>query len=148
MEQQPYEIPIKSKYVSPDEFKAYTGKDLQDIFGDGENAFIIRTQVRLQAWLNCFGGQNVDKQYPMFSEYQKLEYKYALIEQMDYIIGTGDIGQQSGYDQDSLKMVSNQALVSKAIAPYAKMHLVNCGLLCGKIKNYGNGASLAGWLFR
>lgn len=144
--QQAYNTPIQTKYVSLDEFKTFSGIDLEDALGDGASAFVNRTEVRMNTFVNCFGGQNVDVTFPNLSDYQKQEYKYALIEQMIYVLRNGEIGVQSGYDQANLKTENSFILMAKSIAPYARQHLINCGLLSGHLRNYGRSLTFAGWL--
>lgn len=132
-----YNTPVQNKYVSLDEFKQYSGYDLEQMLGEGAIPFVNRTEIRLEAFLEARLFQKVSQLYPTFSDYQKVCYKYAIMEQMIYIIVNGDISVDAGYDIDSLKLINNEQKLKKVIAPNAIDQLMNCGLWTLKMRNYG-----------
>ena len=128
-----YNTPIETRLVSLDEFKQYSGYDLEEMLGEGALPFVRRTEVRLESFLNARLFQKVDKIYPSFGNEQKQCYKYALMEQMIYIIVNGDISVDAGYDIDSMKLIANEAKLKKVIAPNAVEQLMNCGIWTLKV---------------
>lgn len=125
---------LLSKYITADDFLQFAGENLSGNLVDGdnpsdkENAFIYRIETRLSAYLNANFHQNVDEKYPEFTDYQKEQYKLALLEQCLYVYKNGDISVDSGYEQESGIVAERTTLKSLYIAPNAKTHLVLCGL--------------------
>lgn len=128
---------IQTKYVTLDEFKQYSGIDLQQRLGDGALPFLTRIETRTAAFLNARLFQNIDEYYPTFSDFQKSCYKTALIEQAMYVLRNGDISLDSGYDQEGMKMLSNAEMNTKIMCENAKEQLMICGIWTHKMKNYG-----------
>lgn len=141
---------IKTKYITPDDFKMYFGKDLgaelkvDDNESDELNAFLRRIEVRLSAYLDAHFYRKVDFEYPKFTDYQKEHYKYALLEQAWYVLTQGDISEDSGYDSEKGIIAPKNTLESLKISSNAKEQLLLCGLWCRRIKNRGR-SSLDGW---
>lgn len=143
---------IKTKYITPDDFKMYFGIDLEAEMKDDDNpsnkalAFLMRIENRLHSYLDATFYRNVDKEYPEFTDYQKEHYKLALLEQAYYVLTQGDISVDSGYDvTEGFKATRNQ-IKSIIISENAKNELVLCGIWCRKIRNRSRGG-LDGWLY-
>ena len=134
---------ILTRYITADEFKDYTGIDLSAELKDTSNpsnkvnAFIKRVEDRMEVYMNAHFFKNVSQLYPCFSNYQKDQYKLALIEQVYYVFKNGDIYSDSGYDPEKGIVASKHALSEITIAPAAKDHLRMCGLWTGHIGNGG-----------
>ena len=142
MPQQDYETPLKSQYVSLDEFKQNFGLDLKEILGDEAQAlaFMNRWENRVETMVTSLGGVKPSTVYPSFSDYQKNEYKWALMEEYAYILNVGDIPLDNGYEQATgKKNISEAQLTNMYLCPLCKRHLSNCGILCGKNRVYGRG---------
>ena len=125
---------MKTKYITLDEFKEYTGIDLElqlksdDNPSNTANAFLARIENRMHAFIDSNFVRNVDKEYPNFSDYQKEHYKLALIEQALYVFRNGDISSDSGYDSEKGIVAGKHDLKELIIAPNAVDELRLCGL--------------------
>lgn len=131
---------LTSKYITTDDFKQYFGIDLQaEIEGinpqDSANSFLVRIENRIETYLNAEFYRNVEVEYPQFTEYQKLHYQRALLEQAIFVFKNGDLSVDSGYDPQSGQKISINALQELCIAPNAKRELMLCGLWCRKLRN-------------
>ena len=133
---------IQTKYITADEFREYTGVDLSAELKDTSNpsnkvnAFLMRVEDRMEVFMNSRFFKNVGELYPKFSDFQKLHYKLALIEQAYYIFKNGDIYSDSGYDPEKGIIASKHALSELTIAPAARDHLRMTGLWSGHIGNW------------
>ena len=131
---------IKTKYITPDDFKTYFGIDLDLELKSSANpsdtaeAFLKRIEIRLAAFLDAEFYRNIDREYPTFNDYQKEHYSLALLEQAIYVFRNSDISVDSGYDMDKGEIASNRTIDKKTIAPNARRELTNCGLWCSKIR--------------
>ena len=130
---------LKTKYIDSDDFLAYTGINLNyelkdtDNNSDKANAFLFRIEIRMGAFVDSSFSRQVDNEYKKMSDYQKQNYKYALLEQALYILKNGDISVDSGYNIDSGIVANINELKALAISPNAKNHLILCGLWTRKI---------------
>lgn len=143
---------IQTKYITADELLAYSGIDIRQQLKDDDNpsntanAFLLRVETRMSAFLDAQFYRNVDQEYPSFTDYQKEHYKYALLEQCIYVLRNGEISTDSGYDPEQGLKASEGSLKSLSIAPNAKDQLMLCGLWCRHIKPRGR--TLDGdWLY-
>lgn len=131
---------VKTKYITPDDFKTYFGIDLDLEFKDLGNpsnsakAFLMRIEDRMATFLDAEFYRRIDEEYPKFTDYQKYHYWRALLEQAIYVFKNGEISVDSGYDYEQGEKASNDTIVNKMIAPNAKQELLLCGLWCSKIK--------------
>lgn len=131
---------VKTKYITPDDFKLYFGIDLEEEYKDeanpsnSANAFIMRVEDKIDAILNGSFNRNVDSEYPHFSDYQKVRYQKALLEQAYYDYKNGDIARDSGYDLEKGEVASHGTIRSKTLAVLTIENLEACGLWCSKIK--------------
>jgi len=135
---------IKTKYITPDDFKAYFGIDLEFELknsgnpSDTANAFLLRIENRLATFIESNFYRNIEAEYPTFTDYQKLHYSYALLEQALYVFKNGDISVDGGYDYEQGEIASNETILKKSIAPNCRQELLLCGLWCRKIRGYRN----------
>lgn len=143
---------LKSKYITADDFKDYFGMDLENMLKSDDNpsntvnAFLLRLETRLSAYIDANFYRNVDYEYPNFSDYQKKHYKIALLEQAMYIIRNGDISTDSGYDLEEGVKATPSQLKAITISPNCKEQLILCGLWCRKIQNRGKGGLDGYWM--
>lgn len=127
---------LKTQYITLDELKEYSDIDFEfeikagDNPSNSANAFIKRIEVRMEAFISAKFHRNVSRLFKNFSDYQKQEYKYALMEQAIYMYRNGDIGTDSGYDSEKGLIVDRSVLENIKISSEAKLHLQNCGLWC------------------
>ena len=130
------EMNLQTRYITKDEFREYTGIDLVELLPNQDaEAFLNRVAVRLEAYLDANYFKNIELMYPEFSDYQKKNYKYALIEQALYVFKNGDISVDSGYNPESGIIANRGDLDNLTLSPNAKMFLMNCGLLSREIRN-------------
>ena len=131
---------IKTKYITPDDFKAYFGIDLDLELKSSANpsdtatAFLLRIENRVATFLDAEFHRKIDQEYTDFTDYQKQHYSQALLEQAIYVFKNGDISVDSGYDYESGEKADNETIIKKIIAPNCKQELLICGLWCRKIK--------------
>lgn len=134
---------LQTRYITADEFLQYTGINLREELNDTSNgsdkvnAFLKRTEDRMEAFLNAKFFKNVSDLYPEFSEFQKKHYKLALLEQAYYVFKNGDISSDSGYNQETLEIANQRKLRALAVAPNAIDHLRLTGLWSGFIGGKG-----------
>lgn len=143
-----FNISLNTRFVTLDEFKMYTGIDLEiQLKGDDNpsataEAFLLRNTLRLEAYLCARYFRSPEQEYCGLSDFQKYHYKIALIEQSLYIFKNGDISVDSGYDPDFGSRANGGYLEDTAIARNAKNELMLCGMLSRKIRfggdNYGD----------
>lgn len=129
---------IITKYITEDDFNQYFGKNLSLELqstnpSDTANAFLKRIEDRLETFINCCLNKNINQIYPEFSDYQKLCYQKALLEQAIWVFKNGDTAVDNGYDFDRGEIASNETLIKKILAPMCIMNLVNCGLWTTKL---------------
>lgn len=134
---------ILTKYITADEFREYTGVNLEAELRDTSNpsnkvnAFLKRIEDRMEVFMNTHFFKNINEYWPKFTDFQKEHYKLALIEQAYYTFKNGDIYSDSGYDPEKGIIASKHALSELTIAPAAKDHLRMTGLWSGHIGNGG-----------
>ena len=142
-------IPGLTRYITADEFREYTGIDLEAELRDTSNpsdkvnAFIRRIEDRMESFMNTHFFKNVNDCWTKWTDEQKLWYKKALIEQAYYVFKNGDISSDSGYDPEKGVIASKHALDEITIAPNAKNYLRMTGLWSGHI---GNGGFFGPWV--
>ena len=141
---------IKTKYITKEDFKLYTGIDLELQLKSDDNpsntaeAFLFRVEQRMESFINANFYKLIDECYKKFSDFQKLHYKYALLEQALYVFKNGDISVDSGYDLDKGQIISRSKLKSITIGENAKNELVLCGVWNRSI-GASRGADFYGW---
>ena len=144
---------LKSKYITEEEFKQYTGIDLSLELKDDDNpsnkvqSFLCRVEIRIATFIDSNFHRNVELEYPKFSDYQKYHYKLALLEQCLYVFKNGDISVDSGYDSEKGVMISSGEKKKIVISENCKEHLILCGLWCRKIKPRARGSMDGWWLY-
>lgn len=139
---------LKTRYITLDDLREYAGIDLVRELGTTEKAlaFLFRIETRMESFLDARMFQKVDQRWPKFTDFQKREYKLALLEQCIYVWRNGDIAVDSGYDPEKGLAIDESSAVRLSIARLAKDHLMRCGLWSYKLKPYG-GLSMGEWLW-
>lgn len=151
MEQFP--ISTKTRFITLDEFKIYTGIDLEaELKSDGNpsqtaEAFLLRNTNRLETYLMARLFRSPEREFGQMTDFQRYHYKLALIEQSLYIFKTGDISVDSGYDFEFGKRVDQTYLERIFIAPNAKNELMTCGMFSRKIRCGDYGGDNNGWMY-
>ena len=125
---------LKSKYITPNDYLNYFGESLDAILPNDDmpsgkaERFIARIEDDVASILDeaCF--KRINEEYGSFSEYQKECYKLALLWQCKYTIKNGDVGNDSGYDPTTGKVISREELKGIQLSPRAIRYLNLCGL--------------------
>jgi hypothetical protein len=133
--------------VSADEFREYTGIDLKSRLkeatessgnpSDAVNAFIYRTQTRLNAYIDTHFFFQFGSQYSAPTDNQKKNYKLAVMEQLLYVFKNGDISVDAGRDDEGAMRSSRNEIEELAIAPNAKLFLHTAGIWRREIQGIG-----------
>ena len=138
---------MQTRYITKDEFKEYSGIDLDMQLRDDDNpsekgtAFLYRIETRMEAFLNANFFKSVNVEWQTFTDFQKEHYKLALMEQAIYVLRNGDISTDSGYDTDKGIVANGQALKGLSISPNAQDQLKMCGLWTRKIAGKYRGST-------
>ena len=139
---------METRYITIDELAEYSGIDLREALGSDEaaKAFILRREVRLEAFLQARMHQNIERRWPEFTDYQKLHYKYALLEQCIYIYRVGEIDIDPGYEPDRGETADERTLIERAVARTAKNELILAGVWSYKLQKSNPFGEGFGWL--
>ena len=138
---------LQTKYVSVDEFRDYfVDIDLRAELGTDESAlaFLKRIEDRMESFIDANFHRQVEREYPVFTDYQKKHYKRALLEQAIYVFRNGDLSVDSGYDKERGVVADINQIRRVAIAPNTKQELMLCGLWSRHINGSHNALW---WLF-
>ena len=127
---------LKSRYINNDNFREYTGRDLEQEYqlaGDSNQSaavdrFIARVELRLVAYINKMFNKQIDSDWFYWSEKQKLNFKYALCEQIEYMLINGDIALDSGYDKKEGAKIGKAHLTEITLCEPCLAFLHNVGL--------------------
>lgn len=125
---------LQTRYITPDEFLEYTGIDLGAQLKGNANPsdkalrFLNQIEVRMEAFLNANCFKLISDLWPYWTDYQKLHYKYALLEQALYVFRNGDISIDSGYEPDEGIKLDPTDKKKITIAQNAMDHLNLLGL--------------------
>lgn len=135
-----YGFDLSSRFITADEFKLYTGIDLNVRLRDDDNpsnkveAFLLRTAIRLEGYINFNYFKNVEEDFKRMTDYQKFHYKIALLEQALYCFRCGDIATDSGYDEEAGVKANSGYLDDISVSRETKKNLVICGLASRKMR--------------
>ncbi len=138
-------LELQTKYITADDFKNYFGVDLGAELNENPIGFLMRIEIRMESYLNSMFYRNIEREYPKFSDYQKLHYKLALLEQAMYVMKNGDISVDSGYDPEKGEIISQATIDKIAIGLNAKNELILCGLWCRHIRDNGLSSWFEDW---
>lgn len=125
---------IKTKYITADDYKQYFGEDLNVILPDDDvpngkaDRFIMRVEDDVALFLETKCFKRIDEQYVSLSDYQKQCYKKALLNQVNYKVNNGDIGNDSGYDPTTGVVAQRGNIVDIVLSPKAIDYLRLAGL--------------------
>lgn len=137
---------MKEIYPSIEDFKMFSGVDLEETFfgSEGAEAFVYRVISRLQAWLRSIS--NFDVEYPKrpLTQYQLAEWKLACMEQLAYVLKNGEVQTDSGYDPVQMRAINEVRIQGTDISRMALLHLKNGGFLNNSLHRGGFGDILRG----
>ena len=134
------EFGTSPKFVTPDDFFNYTGRDLRAILKPNDNISnsaelflknieddlmfrVDKLSFRLYPWDNL-------------CQYQLDCMKRAVIKQAEYVLRNSDIMTDSGYDIEKGRIISRAELEEIALCPATIDALNACGLLNHVIRNH------------
>ena len=127
------------RFVKPSDFYNYWGKelkgelDLKDNESNMDNLFLLRVEEDLMSRIDKISFRK--DSWDNLSEYQTECMQKAILEQADYVIRSGRIMGDGGYDMDKGFVGDPAKIQSVAISPAAKDRLVSCGLINHVIVN-------------
>lgn len=122
---------LQTKYITLDEFDEYFPEiHIRQALGDEQKAlaWLKRIEDRMHTYIDSNFNRDIDRAYPVFTEYQKYHYKRALLEQAIYIFRNSDLTVDSGYDPEKGEVMNVGRLKKLHIAPNAYDELRLCGL--------------------
>ena len=133
-----------TRWITPDEYKMYTGTDLtlrlpvDDLGGDAAERFIVRVENEVESYISAHYF------HPLILEdmtlQQKRHFKIGLIYQVEYTINNGDVGGWSGIDEQG-KHISRYDIINSMMSPKAMQEFSLAGLTSRHI----GGGILDGW---
>lgn len=123
----------KTRWITPDEYKRYTGEDLalrlqmDDLGGGNATAerFIVRVENEIETYINSFYFRTID--FEAMNDFRKKHFKIGLIDQVQYALNNGDIGGWSGVDESG-KHLERADIYNSMIGPKTKAELQLAGL--------------------
>ncbi len=130
---------LKTKYVTSDDYFSYFGENLAKFFdendnpSDAMNAFLLRIENRMEAFINARCFKNIGACWRVFTDFQKEHYKRALLEQAYYVVHNGDLSVDSGYDPMKGEVSSVNSIQSRVLSQNAINELKTCGIWNRKI---------------
>lgn len=127
------------KYVKPDDFFNYTGRNLSEELqlNDNEsnqaNIFLKNIESDLMSRVDAISFRIFH--WDHLSQFQLECLQEAIILQAEYVIRGGDMMGDSGYEPERGFVASMDRIQEAAMSPKAKDRLIKCGLLNHVIKN-------------
>lgn len=129
-------VDLKTKQITENDFLQYFDVDLASQLKDGDNTsrkfeiFAYRIQKRLDAIIFSVYRQNVDKLWnTSMTDFQKENYKLALLEQMMYVFKNGDVSLDSGYDAEKGAIASRDQMNEIKLCSNTINYLETAGLI-------------------
>jgi len=130
---------MQPQFVTEDMFMEYTGMNLSDKLRDGDNTsnnvniFLFRIEKRLMAWVDKHTFRVVP--WSHLSPFQKENFQYAIMEQVQYMWKNGDIALDPGYNQERGIVADTHALQELTVCQPCIDFLTLAGLFNLKITN-------------
>lgn len=127
------------KFIDQNQFLDYWGVDLRAKLKNDDNpsakidTFLARVEKRLMAWINKNTFRIID--FNHLTNYQLEHFRYALLEQANYMYRNGDIAQDSGYDQERGIVAEHHAMQELVVCQPCIDFLIEGGLFNLKVKN-------------
>lgn len=125
-------INTQPRYITVDDFNNYFGMDLSEMLKDNTNEsnkanmFLVRVEDRTLAWIDNKTARNIP--YSKLSAFQFECLQKALLHQALYTWQNGDLGLDSGYDQERGIIADTNVLNNIAVCPAAVDFLVRAGI--------------------
>jgi hypothetical protein len=117
----------KARFVTPDDFLNYTGKDLRYELRDSGTAadttkaerFLYRAELRLMTFVDHASFRNYQWDELAYHPDDFRAMKNAVLEQALYMFRNGDLSSDSGYDPQRGPIATRPDLVSREISNFA-----------------------------
>jgi len=117
----------KARFVTPDDFLNYTGKDLRYELRDTGGAvddtkaerFLYRAETRLMSFVDHASFRNYQWDELAYHPDDFQAMKRAVLEQALYMFRNGDLSSDSGYDPQRGPIATRPDLVSREISNFA-----------------------------
>lgn len=138
---------MEPKFATPQDFFEYWGYDLDNLLRSNDNnsikaeTFLFRVETRLMRWIDANTFRNI--RFDTLTPFQLEQMKYAVIEQAMYMWRNGDIGMESGFDQEKGKIIGRGDLNYLEVSQPTLNCLKLAGLFNQKMKNYRR--TIHGW---
>ena len=128
------QLSTAATFVTPEDFKTYTGIDLDESLNDDittPDRFMrdaedeIINYVNMQSWRPISRNLAQNK----YTQSQVFSLKKAIILQAEYMFYNGDMLKNNGVDPDRGEVVRNETLKKVSISPKASDELKQSGIL-------------------
>lgn len=129
----------EARFIKPDDFFNYTGMNLyeklklKDNESNKADLFLMYVEDTMLDRVDATSFRICD--YDHLTPYQKEQLQRALIYQSQYIIRSGDLFTDSGYDVDKGLIADYNKIQQIALCRPAIDALINAGLYNHKIRN-------------
>lgn len=130
------------KYVTKDDFRNFTGIDLdlelrdKDDTSNKSNIFISQIENWCETYIQYHSAQKIE--YASLTTEQQEHFKRGILYQMEYVIRNSDISSDSGYNPEQGPIVDINYLERIALSNNAKMEFHMAGVWTRKMKSrYG-----------
>ncbi len=138
-----------ANYITKEDVLNYTGINLDRIQDDDNPSFkvqslINRVEIRMVSYLSSMFGYDFETKYADLNDENKKWFKYALLEQVLYIMNNTDIMSDSGYDPEKGIIATQGQLHNISVSRTAKNMLIKSGLWDRDINLGGN---VYGWFY-
>jgi hypothetical protein len=131
-----------TKYITRQDYKDFTGIDLQLELKDNDDAsnkveiFISNIENWCESHIQYATGQKIN--FTTLETDSLQHFKKGILYQLQYVIRNGDVTTDSGYNPESGPIVEPNFLQAISLAPNAKMEFMLAGLYTRKLRpNYG-----------
>jgi hypothetical protein len=130
------------KYVTKDDFRNFTGIDLdlelrdKDDTSNKSNIFISQIENWCETYIQYHSAQKIE--YVSLIPEQQEHFKRGILYQMEYVIRNSDISTDSGYNPETGPITDINYLERIALSNNAKMEFHMAGVWTRKMKSrYG-----------
>ncbi len=131
---------LEPKFITVDDYNNYHGENLREILrshggNDSYEAerFLAETELKLMAWIDRHTCRRL--RYCDLNPRQKYFWQLALVTQAKYRILNGDLGLDSGYDQERGEIIDSKRLENLKVSDDVIDYLSNSGLFNLTVKN-------------
>lgn len=132
-------IEIKTRYITPDDFKIYWGVDLNAKMTESGNpsnsadAFIMRLEDMVEAYIQ--GEYHRKIYFDKMTDQQKIWFRKGLLEEGMFLFRNGYFYKENFLLNENREKITVKEIKDKILDPIAKEYFRMCGLLCTHIGN-------------